>query len=189
MSRQGRRAWLAVVGAGVIAALALRTPLSATDYKRSYADRFLPVDRPSPHPSPISGEALKELQDLIREDYDSWETEVFRPLAFTNRTCVRMREHFLARLQGRWPTAAEHTELERQVLSVRRGMADRAHTFVARTDQVRELNRLLCVTLDLHVDWAQRVIDIADPSQNPPPPPELVGAKQAFAEKLRFYAR
>lgn len=177
---------------GLATALALRvSTLGATDYKQSYLDRVLPTARSTAPPprKPMSREERESLDALLREDLYSWHAEVFNPLAFTNRTCVRMRKAFLNRFAGKAPLREDIVKMQRNVLTVRQGMLERAGAFVPRTDNIRELNRLLCETLRLHVTWMTRVTDQQFDIGVCPAPADLVEAKRAFTRAFAPYQK
>lgn len=182
---------LTAAGVGVAAALSFPgAPLSATDYKQAYLDRVMPSESSTAPPPPRepTPEERAALTALLREDLSSWHSEVFGPLAFTNRTCVRMRQTFLSRCAG-LVMRSDLEKLQRSILSVRRGMLERARTFVARTENVRGLHQLLVRTLELHVSWMERVTDQHFDVTVCPAPPELVEAKRAFTQAYAPYRR
>lgn len=177
-----------VLAVAAAVALAVKAPqLSATDFKKAYADRVIPAPPSPPPPHVPTQEELDAQSRLLREDLVSWHAEVFAPLAFTNRTCVRMRQQFMTRHAGKVILRDEMAGLQLQILSVRASMLERARSFVPRTANVREINNLLCRTLDLHVSWMERITRQQFDVTVCPAPPELVQAKKAFTEALAPY--
>lgn len=175
-----------VVGAFV--ALSLLSPrVCATDFRTNYHDRVIPAPPSRPPPHVPSQEELDAQSRLLREDLVSWHAEVFAPLAFTNRTCVRMRQTFMTKHAGKVIMREDMAELQRRILSVRQSMLERARAFVPRTANVREVNNLLCRTLDLHVSWMERVTRQHFDVTVCPAPPELVASKRAFTEAFAPY--
>ena len=184
MSRQRRGRKVAAAGLAVLALAGLRAPgLRATDYRAPWAPPDTVLEAT---PAPLQTPAFEtETTQLIDRDFASWKIEVYRPLTFTNRTCVRLRRQMQVRCAGRSATRDELLELEEQLVSVRRGMLDRATAFVPQTAAMRVLNRALCETLRMHVDW---MLEVSEARRNgfplPAAPAALVAAKRDFSAEL-----